>query len=68
MSQKSADSLEKMSQRKSKVKKKKSVYQVNVLEHKLQYSKLKSFKNTSTFINLKKFGGQGVPRLVNIDQ
>ena len=67
MSQKSADSLEKMSQKKSKVKKN-LVYQVNVLEHKLQYSKLKSFKNTGTFINLKKFGGQGVPRLFNIDQ
>ena len=43
MSQKSADSLEKMSQKKSKVKKN-LVYQVNVLEHKLQYSKLKSLK------------------------
>ena len=44
------------------------VYQLNVLEQKLKYRKLKLFKSAGTFINLKKFGGQRVPKLVNIDQ
>ena len=44
------------------------VYQLNVLEQKLKYRKLKLFKSAGTFINLKKFGGQRVPELVNIDQ